>query len=120
MSRKNEAFCIAMGRRVHTLRLELNLTAEQLAEAAEVSTQYVFDVERGKKCMGSDVLVHMAKALKVSTDYLSTGTSWPSPGCEAALRRAEAMLPIEREMMARMLWQACDVVARLGREEDSM
>lgn len=118
MSKKNEQFCIRMGERIHTLRTERGLTAEQLAECVEVSTQYIFDVERGKKCMGSDVLSRMSGALEVSCDYLTSGRAFLDPGSDAVARQLSALAPVDRDLLVRVLGQAYKVVKDLGREDD--
>jgi transcriptional regulator with XRE-family HTH domain len=62
-SRKNIA--IRFGVRLRTLRQQAGLTQEQLAEAAEVSINFVSLVERGLKSPTLATMERFANALKV-------------------------------------------------------
>ena len=57
------------GIRLRNLRNEANLTQEELAEKAEISSAYLGEVERGKKVLGVDKFIKIVKALGVSADY---------------------------------------------------
>ena len=57
------------GIRLRNLRNEANLTQEELAEKAEISSAYLGEVERGKKVIGVDKFIKIVKALGVSADY---------------------------------------------------
>lgn len=58
------------GLRLRDLRIEANLTQEELAEKADLSTGYLGEVERGKKIIGVDKFINIVKALGVSADYV--------------------------------------------------
>lgn len=58
------------GLRLRDLRIEANLTQEELAEKADLSTVYLGEVERGKKVIGVDKFINIVKALGVSADYI--------------------------------------------------
>ncbi|MGN0162492.1 MAG: helix-turn-helix domain-containing protein [Candidatus Ornithomonoglobus sp.] len=62
-----------MGIRIKALRNEKRLTREQLAEKAEISTQFLADIESGNKGMSVATLYKLSKALCVSSDYLLFG-----------------------------------------------
>lgn len=62
-----------MGSRIKTLRKEKALTRERLAEKAEISTQFLADIETGNKGMSAATLYKLSKALCVSSDYLLFG-----------------------------------------------
>ncbi|MBR5485880.1 MAG: helix-turn-helix domain-containing protein [Oscillospiraceae bacterium] len=64
-----------VGERIRTLRLENGLTREQLAEKAEISDQFLYELETGKKGSSAKVLFSLATAFGVSADYLLTGKS---------------------------------------------
>ena len=59
----------ALGKRIRTERLRLNLTQEQLAERIGVSSAYAGFIERGEK------LILIANTLHVSLDYLLTDSA---------------------------------------------
>lgn len=55
----------ALGRAVRARRLKLQLTQEQLAEAADLHWTYISGIERGIRNVSIVNLVHIARALKV-------------------------------------------------------
>ena len=59
-----------LGRRIREERQKLNLTQENLAEAINVSTAYIGQIERGRRCPTLDTLICIANTLGVSIDYL--------------------------------------------------
>lgn len=62
-----------MGIRIQELRKERNMTREELAEKAEISTKFLYEVEMGKKGISAETLLKIAVALSASCDYLLTG-----------------------------------------------
>lgn len=42
----------------------------ELAEMCGLSVPYVSGIERGKKCFSVDILLRIARALQISTDWL--------------------------------------------------
>lgn len=58
------------GKRLRTLRRQAGLTQEQLAEAAEVSVDFLSLVERGVNAPSFDNLEKLARALGVSVREL--------------------------------------------------
>lgn len=61
---------IILGARIRQARIERNMSQFDLAEACNISVPYVSDIERGKKCFSVDILLRIAQALQVSTDWL--------------------------------------------------
>lgn len=59
-----------LGNRIRQVRSEKNMSQMELAEACGISVPYVSDIERGKKCFSVDILMRIALALQVSTDWL--------------------------------------------------
>ena len=62
-----------IGARVRQRRQELGCTREQIAERANISVQFLFDIEKGKKSMTALTIVNLAEALSVSIDFLLLG-----------------------------------------------
>ncbi len=60
----------ALGKKIRTERQQMNLTQEQLAEAAGVSTAYIGLVEHGQRSVTLDKLIDLANIFHVSIDYL--------------------------------------------------
>lgn len=70
----NKQLNAEIGLRIKKLRLERKLTRERLAEQAEISTQFLADIEGGKKGMTTATLYKLCKALCISSDFLLFGT----------------------------------------------
>lgn len=92
-----------IGQRIRLARKTKGLTLEQLSEAAETSTQFLSQLERGEQGMTMVKLGRLAKALGVSTDYLIYGRE---PAHELAALAADylsSMNPIERDILSRTI-----------------
>ena len=68
---------IQIGNRIRLVRESQGKTREQVAEVAEISPQFLFDIESGKKGMTSQTIINLAKALHVTTDFLLLGCVTP-------------------------------------------
>lgn len=55
--------CQALGKRVHSLRLQRRITQDILAERAEIHRNYCSDIERGKRNPSLTVIFHIASSL---------------------------------------------------------
>lgn len=62
-----------MGNRIRKARKEKRMTQEQLAEAAEISTQFVGHIERGTKVPSVKTLYSICKALEKTMDSMAAG-----------------------------------------------
>lgn len=65
-----EQFYRQLGQRIRAFRKQANLTIEQLAEQANLDTQYVGFIERGQGKPSLDALQRIAKALGVEIGEL--------------------------------------------------
>lgn len=65
--------CTSIGGRIRAIREERGYTREQLAEYAEVSTDFLWQVETGRSSLNAQNLGKIATALDISTDYLVFG-----------------------------------------------
>jgi transcriptional regulator with XRE-family HTH domain len=64
-----------LGKSIKEKRKQLNLTQEKFAELLEVSTHYVYEIERGTKTPSLPVLITIAELLNTTIDNLLTGES---------------------------------------------
>lgn len=64
-----------VGARITELRKQRGYTRERLSELADVSVQFLADIEKGRKSMTIATLKRVAAALFVPTDYIVNGTS---------------------------------------------
>ena len=70
---------IELGLRIKQCRKIHKLTQEQLAELTDVSSHYIYEIERGLKTMSLPKLVDIASVLDVSIDYLLFGINKSLP-----------------------------------------
>ena len=71
MAQMTEGTSLAgIGRRIAEIRREDGMTQDQLAEKADISVVHLSNVERGKKWPGLPVLIRIAEALEVATDWI--------------------------------------------------
>ena len=61
---------VEIGGRIRRQREALHMSREQLAEAADISTPFLADVELGRKGVSPLTIRKMCNALHVSADYL--------------------------------------------------
>lgn len=61
---------VKVGERILALRLSRGMTREALAEKADISVQFLSDIEKGKKSMTVTTLRNLCNALSVSTDFV--------------------------------------------------
>ena len=64
---------VAVGGRIRALREREHLTREKLAEGANISVQFLSDIENGTKSMTVPTIINIAASLHVTTDYLLLG-----------------------------------------------
>lgn len=72
---------IELGFRIKQCRKMHKLTQEQLAELANVSPHYIYEIEKGLKTMSLSTLIDITSVLNVSIDYLLFGTNNNSSVC---------------------------------------
>ena len=66
---------IEVGKRIRKIREYQHLTREKVSERADISIQFLSDIENGYKSMTVLTIINLAKALNVSTDYMLIGKS---------------------------------------------
>ena len=63
----------SIGGRIRAIRKERGYTREQLAEYADVSSDFLWQIETGRSSMSAQNLAKIAAALDVTSDYLIYG-----------------------------------------------
>lgn len=71
--RKKKPINVEIGKQIHNARVERGITQEQLAEALEMSPQYISSVERGASGISLSALKCICNALSVSSDQILFG-----------------------------------------------
>ncbi|MEZ3454555.1 MAG: helix-turn-helix domain-containing protein [Oscillospiraceae bacterium] len=65
---------LEVGQRISGLRKSHGYTQEKLAELADISVQFLIQIEHGKKTMKVATLRRLSAALSVSADYIINGS----------------------------------------------
>jgi transcriptional regulator with XRE-family HTH domain len=63
------------GTRIYQLRVENGYTREELAELADISIKFLYEVENGKKGFSAQTLLKISIALSTDCDYILKGIS---------------------------------------------
>lgn len=79
MKNHRELF-IEIGSRIKSSREKAGLTQDKLADAINVSTQFVSDIERGVSGPSVYRIISICRVLHVSSDYILMGISEASSG----------------------------------------
>ncbi len=103
MTKKRDPEAVAIGARVRRARLAKGMTIEALAEAAETSYQFLSQVERGEQTMTAVKFGRLAKALRVSSDYLIFGKPPLEEPAALAVEYLSQLTPIRRELLSQAL-----------------
>ena len=93
--REPDAWRRAIGRRLREARLDAGLRLVDVAAAAQVSAQYLSEVERGRKEASSEVLGAVTRALGMTLVDLAGGIARDlgrSSGPRAAVDRGPVLL----------------------------
>ena len=112
--------CIPVGERIRHFRDEARMTKEGLAEAADISTQYVSDIEQGRKCMNFIIFGRIAKALHIDMETLLYGCRAESPAEAWAMEYLRELTPMDRQYAADMLIHAARAILGSGPEDQGV
>lgn len=103
MKKEKDPAAVAVGRRIRLARQSRGMTLEQLAEAAETSSQFLSQIEKGEQNMTTLKFGRLALALRVSSDYLLYGRDSLGDFVGLAAKFLGGLSPIEREMVAQVV-----------------
>lgn len=62
-----------IGKRIRNFRITNNLTQAQLAESLDISTNFISEVETGKKNISLEILCRLCECYNLSADYILLG-----------------------------------------------
>ncbi len=71
----------SIGKRIAHIRKMRGYTQEKLAKLADISVQYLSDIENDKKSMTITVLKRITESLHVNTDYIVRGIETGKEDC---------------------------------------
>lgn len=63
----------SIGTRIRYIRELNHYTREELAEYADISSKFLYEIENGQKGLSAANLLKICQALEVSCDYIMTG-----------------------------------------------
>ena len=106
-----------VGTRVWNGRADLGMSREQLAERLGITSQYVSDIEQGKKCMSMAIFVELSQVLGVGLDYLAYGALPEDPAVDRLTRHLRQTAPADRSLAARMLRLALEAAEAMEAEQ---
>lgn len=89
---------LKFGKRLQHMRKALGITQEELAERLSVDRNHITRMERGIRVCSVDLLVELAKALDVSTDFLLVGASTANMKKQALLIAVEELERVAQTM----------------------
>ncbi|MCD8074743.1 MAG: helix-turn-helix domain-containing protein [Lachnospiraceae bacterium] len=87
---------VKIGNRIRLARRENKLTQEKLAELADVTPHYIYEIEHGLKAMSLDTLEKISLALDLSLDYLFWGDGMSDKGNGTSTRDDQLNTDINR------------------------
>ncbi len=67
------------GKRIRNFRTQNHLTQAQFAESLDVSTNFISEIETGKKGVSLEILHRLCQQYSLSADYLLFGKEGPVP-----------------------------------------
>ncbi len=73
-----------IGKRIHSLRTEHQLTQAQFAELIDISVNFLSEIENGKKGISQDTLYKLCSKFSISADYILFGTQPTNPPLSSA------------------------------------
>ncbi len=97
-----DEYNISVGKRITETRKQRGYTREKLSELADVSTQFLADIEKGRKSMTISTLRKIAHALGVTSDYIVDGSE-PVKENVHVNTMLSALTPYQRAQAERLL-----------------
>jgi y4mF family transcriptional regulator len=115
----------SLGERIRGRRAELGWTQDQLAQKAGISKSFLSDLENGKRSVGANNLLDIARALGVSLDFLMTGTASQDQRSEVPIPASLAWFAAEegltfRQTLMLLEMQNQIVAHRSAKKKDSL
>ena len=92
-----------VGQRIRELREMQCYTREVFAEKVDITPQFLYEIEVGRKGFSADTLCKMAKSLSVSCDYIMTGEDGSKKGNEKIICVLEMVTPKQKSRMHEIL-----------------
>lgn len=98
-----------VGERIRSRREELGWKQDDLASKAGISKSFLSDLENGKRNVGADKLLDIARALSLSLDYLMTGEVSKEQKAEVSIPVSLAKFAAEEGLSMRQTLMLLDM-----------
>lgn len=92
-----------IGNRIKMIRESRNFTREELADKAEISTKFLYEVEKGRKGLSADTLLKISRTLSCSCDYILTGKTFEKEEDEQLLQMLQRFTDRDRVYAVKLL-----------------
>ena len=92
-----------IGNRIKALREVRGYTREELAEKAEISSKFLYEVEKGRKGLSADTLLKISRTLSCSCDYILTGETFIKNDDEQLTQLLQRFNDKDREYAVKVL-----------------
>lgn len=106
-----------MGQRIRSFRIANNLTQAQFAESLDVSTNYVSEIENGKKGISQETLFKLCDIYHLSADFLLFGKGNDSTLGECTLFELLSSIPTDTIPIVIEYLQAALKIRRLEEKD---
>lgn len=104
-----------VGKRICDLRKSYGYTQEKLAEMAEISIQFLVQIEKGQKTMKVGTLRKLSAALSVSSDYIINGSAAYTENAEINALLS-TLSDCNKKQAAKLLKVFVEAVSQNGRQ----
>ena len=92
----------AIGRRIATVRREMNLSQKDLAAKINISNNHLSNIETGKSAPGFATFLDICTILKADVTYIIGGDIYPSPD-DATINRFKRKSPEDKMIIGRII-----------------
>lgn len=92
----------AIGRRIATVRREMNLSQKDLAAKINISNNHLSNIETGKSAPGFATFLDICTILNADVTYIIGGDIYPSPD-DATINRFKRKSPEDKITIGRII-----------------
>ena len=92
----------AIGRRIATVRREMNLSQKDLAAKINISNNHLSNIETGKYAPGFATFLDICTILNADVTYIIGGDIYPSPD-DATINRFKRKSPEDKMTIGRII-----------------
>lgn len=100
------------GKIIKTIRIQRGYSVSELAEAADISTKFLYNIEAGKAGFSAKVLFNIATALHVSCDYILTGNE--NDDIEIIIETIRGLNTIEQKYLKKILTDIVRIKSKMS------